>query len=166
MFACSFEASAHWLASCQPRRHRVSICRSCQSILIKLLCLLDSLAGLLLSRLFWLFSTQLDLSVLWWLHSLTLSSADRYCHTKQHRFYPPNMVSLDSASDSSASSRGSIFLILATQVAMDPVLVGLLEHAYDPEKRERLTAALSNLLPENSQATVKNVWCKFSAYCK
>ena len=67
------------------------------------------------------------------------------------------MASLGSASNSSASSRGSIFLVLATQVAMDLVLVGLLEHAYDPEKRERLTAALSNLLPENSQAAVKNV---------
>ena len=157
MFACCFEASAHQLASCQPRRHRVSICRSCQSILTKLLCLLDSLAGLLLSRLFWLLSTQLDLSALWWLCSLTLSSANRYCHTKQHRFHPPKMASLGSASNSSASSRGSIFLVLATQVAMDLVLVGLLEHAYDPEKRERLTAALSNLLPENSQAAVKNV---------
>ena len=56
--------------------------------------------------------------------------------------------------------------LLPGKVAGDPQLLSCLEHTFIQEERIRFTAALQDLLPQDCQLVVKDVWSSFLTYCK
>jgi len=55
---------------------------------------------------------------------------------------------------------------LVLRVARDSELLHQLEFSFLAEEREKLIAALHNLLPTKYHHTIKDMWARFMTYCK
>jgi hypothetical protein len=55
---------------------------------------------------------------------------------------------------------------LAYQVAADPELIQLLERSYISEERDRLTARMQDLLPQELRTKIKKLYDLFSTVCQ
>jgi len=73
---------------------------------------------------------------------------------------PPTACNKAPAAHDAASSQ------LTIAVAQDKNLFQDLEQSYIAEKRAHFTAALQDLLPQESHVVVKDVWSGFATYCK
>ena len=70
------------------------------------------------------------------------------------------------ARNKASAARDAVFSQLAIAVAQDKNLLQDLEQSYIAEKRVHFTAALQDLLPQESHVVIKDVWSGFATYCK
>ena len=91
---------------------------------------------------------------------------------RQNRPSPPHSIpsspqnKCSTARNKASAARDAAFSQLAIAVAQDKNLLQDLKQSYIDEKRVCFTAALQDLLPQESHVLVKDVWSGFATYCK